>query len=76
MEVQEKEVVKYKTVCCNCHGEFDFPEDDILTELDFTCAFDNIWLKSVRCPLCWTKNNLKAKRRNGHVDIIQSADRS
>lgn len=24
MEVKEKEVVKYKTVCCNCRGEFDF----------------------------------------------------
>ena len=59
--------MKNRKICDKCHAEIVFSKDDILCEVDVTGAFPDIYVKSVRCPHCHTKNILEYKNIDNKV---------
>ena len=61
----------YKKVCDHCGGEFTFNGDTVLHEDDATEAFEDIYVDSIRCPLCWERNILEVKGVDGKVKTAE-----
>lgn len=69
--MNEQKPKTHRTLCSKCHAEIDFNKDDILTAGDFTGAFPEMYVSSIRCPYCGERTIIAHKDMDGKVTKME-----